>query len=130
MSTLSVGTIKSTATTPPVIQNSSGTAIGTFCRAWVNFNGTGTVAIRSQFNVSSITDNGTGVYVVNFTNALPDANYTAICGSSNLSANQNVWSFGVSPYDANPTTTALSIRSWTPNSGAADVEFANVAIFR
>lgn len=45
------------------------------CRAWVNFNGTGTVAIRASFNVSSITDNGTGDYTVNFTTALVDANY-------------------------------------------------------
>jgi hypothetical protein len=58
------------ANTPPTIQDSAGTEIGTFCRAWVNFNGTGTVAIRASFNVSSITDNGTGDYTVNFTNAL------------------------------------------------------------
>lgn len=44
-------------------------------QAWVNFNGTGTVAIRESYNVSSITDNGTGDYTVNFTNALTDANY-------------------------------------------------------
>jgi hypothetical protein len=45
------------------------------CRAWVNFNGTGTVAIRASGNVTSITDNGTGDYTVNFTSAMPDANY-------------------------------------------------------
>jgi hypothetical protein len=44
-------------------------------KAWVNFNGTGTVAIRDSFNVSSITDNGTGDYTVNFTTAMPNANY-------------------------------------------------------
>ena len=64
------------ANTPPTIQDSAGTQIGTFCRAWVNFNGTGTVAIRASFNVSSITDNGTGDYTVNFTTAMPDANYS------------------------------------------------------
>ncbi len=47
------------------------------CRAWVNFNGTGTVAIRASGNVSSITDNGTGDYTINFTTAMPDANYSA-----------------------------------------------------
>lgn len=47
------------------------------CRAWVNFNGTGTVAIRAAGNVSSITDISTGVYRVNFTMPLPDANYAA-----------------------------------------------------
>jgi len=52
---------------------SAATAYG--CRAWVNFNGTGTVAIRASGNVSSITDNGTGDYTVNFTTALVDANY-------------------------------------------------------
>lgn len=51
------------------------TAGGNAVKAWVNFNGTGTVAIRASFNVSSITDNGTGDYTVNFTNALADANY-------------------------------------------------------
>ena len=45
------------------------------CKAWVNFNGTGTVAIRAAYNVSSITDNGTADYRVNFTTAMPDANY-------------------------------------------------------
>lgn len=63
------------ALTPPTIADVNGVQIGTFCRAWVNFNGTGTVAIRASFNVSSITDNGTGDYSVNFTNAMPDANY-------------------------------------------------------
>jgi len=50
------------------------------CRAWVNFNGTGTVAIRASGNVSSITDNGTGDYTVNFTTAMPDANYSFTMG--------------------------------------------------
>ena len=45
------------------------------CKAWVNFNGTGTVAIRGSYNVSSVTDNGTGQYTVNFTTAMPDANF-------------------------------------------------------
>jgi hypothetical protein len=60
---------------------SAATAYG--CRAWVNFNGTGTVAIRASGNVSSITDNGTGNYTVNFTTAMPDVNYCAVtdCGA-------------------------------------------------
>jgi hypothetical protein len=73
---LTASTIKSNTSSPPTIQNSSGTEIGTLCRAWVNFNGTGTVAIRASFNVSSITDNGTGQYRITFQNALPDANYS------------------------------------------------------
>ena len=51
-------------------------AVAYGCRAWVNFNGTGTVAIRASGNVSSITDNGTGDYTVNFTTAIVDANYS------------------------------------------------------
>lgn len=47
-------------------------------KAWVNFNGTGTVAIRAGYNVSSITDNGVGDYTANFTTNMVDANYTAI----------------------------------------------------
>jgi hypothetical protein len=52
--------------------------LGYACRAWVNFNGTGTVAINGSGNVSSITDNGTGDYTVNFTVAMPDTNYNAV----------------------------------------------------
>jgi uncharacterized protein (AIM24 family) len=48
------------------------------CRAWVNFNGTGTVAIRASGNVSSITDNGTGDYTVNFTTSMVDVNYSTV----------------------------------------------------
>ena len=74
--TVIVDTINSSvAGTPPVFQ-ANGTEVGTLCRAWVNFNGTGTVAIRASFNVSSITDNGVGDYTVNFTNALSDTNYS------------------------------------------------------
>ena len=51
---------------------------GQLCKAWVNFNGTSTVAIRASYNVSSITDNGTGDYTVNFTTAMADANYSAL----------------------------------------------------
>lgn len=54
----------------------SGSAPLYAARAWVNFNGTGTVAIRASGNVTSITDNGTGDYTINFTTSLPDANYS------------------------------------------------------
>ena len=55
---------------------SAGVAFGV--RVFVNFNGTGTVAIRDSGNVSSITDNSTGNYTVNFTNNMPDVNYTMV----------------------------------------------------
>jgi hypothetical protein len=58
------------------------------CRAWVNFNGTGTVAIRASGNVSSITDNGTGQYTVNLTSAMPDANAAPVVSASDNSLGQ------------------------------------------
>lgn len=60
------------------VQDPAGTTPCYFARAWVNFNGTGTVAIRASVNVSSITDNGTGDYTVNFSTAMTDTNYSAI----------------------------------------------------
>jgi hypothetical protein len=56
--------------------NATGSAPVYACRAWVNFDGTGTVSIRGSGNVSSITDGGTGEYTVNFTTAMPDADYS------------------------------------------------------
>ena len=56
-------------------------------KSWVNFNGSGTVAIRASFNVSSITDNGTGDYTVNFTTAMTDANYSVTVMTSRGNTN-------------------------------------------
>jgi hypothetical protein len=118
------------ANTPPTVQDSAGTQIGTFCRAWVNFNGTGTVAIRGSFNVSSITDNGTGDYTVNFTNAMPDANYAPVFGGTfNASGTSRDNNIGVRNNVA-PTTTALRINVFEPNTGLIDALYCNVAIFR
>lgn len=72
-----------TATTATSLTTASGSAPSYSARAWVNFNGTGTVAIRASGNVSSITDNGTGNYTVNFTTAMPDENYS-VTGSANF----------------------------------------------
>ena len=80
MSTLKVNTVQhNTSGFNNVVQftDGAGTQNGTLCRAWVNFNGTGTVAIRASFNVSSITDNGQGDYSTNFSNSMSDANYCA-----------------------------------------------------
>jgi hypothetical protein len=104
------------------------------CRAWVNFNGTGTVAIRASGNVSSITDNGTGDYTVNFTNVMPDANY-AIAVSGSTQSNGSTVSFpAMVPYGspAAPTTTTCRVGTVGSggNGGAADVAYMQVAIFR
>ena len=103
------------------------------CRAWVNFNGTGTVAIRASGNVSSITDNGTGAYAVNFTTAMPDANYGA---NISVSGNPGVSDSNFCNTDmnggsrANPTTTVFSFTAYRFQAPAIDVEFARVSIFR
>ena len=69
---------QATAANVPDVLNASGSAPIFGCRAWVNFNGTGTVAIRGSGNVSSITDNGAGDYTVNFTTPMEDANYAVV----------------------------------------------------
>ena len=79
MSTIKTNTLQNVAGTLSVPVD---TVVQGSAKAWVNFNGTGTVAIRAAFNVSSITDNGTGDYTVNFTTAMADANYAAF-GFSN-----------------------------------------------
>lgn len=62
--------------------DSEGIVTGT-AKAWVNFNGTGTVAIRDSYNVSSITDGGTGRYIANYINSLPNSNYSAVSTNAN-----------------------------------------------
>ena len=123
------------ANTPPTIQDSAGTQIGTFCRAWVNFNGTGTVAIRASFNVSSITDNGTGNYTVNFTNAMPDANYAFTIGAGQLNLDTIQYA-SIHASNANGTatlksTTQLQIATGRTNTATLiDNAEVNIAIFR
>lgn len=120
------------ANTPPTIQDSAGTQIGTFCRAWVNFNGTGTVAIRASFNVSSITDNGTGNYTVNFTTAMPDANYCVNISSGNL-VTGGAYTPGLAVNDngITPATTAFGlITVQASNAVSYDPARIFVSIFR
>lgn len=114
------------ANTPPTIQDSAGTQIGTFCRAWVNFNGTGTVAIRASFNVTSITDNNTGDYTVNFTNAMPDANYATQVTGSQTGATNGVTYGVISTGPAAGSVRVINGRA----AGAIDSDYVNVAIFR
>jgi hypothetical protein len=94
MSTLSVGTIKSVSSAPPVFQNTSGTEKGQLVKKWVNFNGQGTVSIRDSFGVSSITDDTTGTYTVNFDGNMSNEDFaaTVTCGGGGY--NGFVFSFG------------------------------------
>lgn len=124
----------STAATAPVFKDGNGTQIGTLCRAWVNFNGTGTVAIRASFNVSSITDNGAGDYTVNFTTALPDANYAPVISNSppyGGTATNPVYLFtsqrGAGNWaESSPTTSSFRVAAQT----ATDNTYVTVSVFR
>ena len=104
----------------------TGTAPLFMCRAWVNFNGTGTVAIRQSGNVSSITDGGVGTYTVNFTTAMPDANYASVTASSAVSGGASR-----SLYRVNGGSTTTSCRFDNASASAMeDPAEASVAIFR
>jgi len=95
--------------------------------AWVNWNGTGTVAIRSSYNVSSVTDNGTGDYTVNFATALSDANYSIVGTAGGGVANALPRFIG--PGQANPTTTAARITVGDDTGNFADMAYCSIAIF-
>jgi hypothetical protein len=90
---------------PSALSTASGSAPSYSARAWINMNGTGTVAIRDSGNVSSITDNGTGSYTVNFTTAMSDTNYCGICNGSVINNDLNSWHGGV----VNRTTSSFRI---------------------
>ena len=106
------------------------------CRAWVNFNGTSTVAIRASGNVTSITDNGTGDYTVNFTTAMPDANY---CVDAAVSCRTSpagtliiqISSSGATTAPVTPTTSAVRLAVFERSTGnSTDAEYVSSAIFR
>jgi hypothetical protein len=99
------------------------TAFG--CRAWVNFNGTGTVAIRASGNVTSITDNGVGDYTVNFTNAMPDANY--VCLPIGYSP---AGTFPYIPVFSSQTASAIRFVNHAATIGNFDPANVHLAVFR
>jgi hypothetical protein len=107
--------------------NASGSAPVYACRAWVNFNGTGTVAIRASGNVSSITDTGTGAYTVNFTTAMPDANYAMVATAGN-DGSTNAIAIGS---NGDPTVNGHGILVVSLSSGTAvDTSRIRAAFFR
>jgi hypothetical protein len=98
-------------------------------RAWVNFNGTGTVAIRAAVNVSSITDNGTGNYTINFTTAMPDVNYAAVVvGQQNDGGgtNQTTQLFDGGVY----STTQVQVFGQSSNGTNTDSTIVCAVVFR
>ena len=109
------------------IQNAAGVEVYT-AKAWVNFNGTGTVAIRAAGNVSSITDNGTGDYTVNFTTAMADANYAASVTTQRQATNS--LGYGMIIQGVSPTTTAIRVGHSVGSGLLDDASIVSVAIFR
>jgi len=109
------------------LQNSAGTEVYT-AKAWVNFNGAGTVAIRASGNMSSITDNAVGDYTNNFTTAMIDANYAFNLTRGSLPSN----GFITQPDTTTiPTTGALRVTCVIiTNASLQDVERVCVAISR
>lgn len=95
-------------------------------KAWVNFNGTGTVAIRASFNISSVTDITTGQYKANFTVAMSDVNYTALYSGGEATAydprsHNNILS---------QTTTGVTVYCVSPDANYRDTDPANVVVFK
>jgi hypothetical protein len=108
---------------------SAATAYG--CRAWIVFNGTGTVAIRASGNVSSITDNGTGDYTVNFTTAMPDINYSVGGNGAGTINSDSCGPAGFGNSTNYRSTTSLRFGYWYfTNNTLTDRDYINLQIFR
>jgi hypothetical protein len=119
------------ANTPPTIQDTNGTQVGTFCRAWANFDGTLSTPItpRAGFNVGSITKSATGIYQVNFTNNMPDANYSvsAIGSRGTTSTTNNV---STQVVDGTLSVSSFQVFNERSNDGAQVDANMCVAVFR
>ena len=115
------------------LQNAAGsksvpvaTVVDGTAKAWVSFNGTGTVAIRAAFNVTSITDNGLGDYTINFTSALPNASYAYALSQGGTAGIGAV----VGHQTVAPTTAALRINCRTDSgNNSNDSAYVNASIF-
>jgi hypothetical protein len=131
--TLTNKTLTSPTMTTPNIDSAqvatvSGTAPLYMSRAWVNFNGTGTVAIRASGNVTSITDNGTGDYTVNFATAMPDANYST--GGSAIGSTVANSAYVNIKGTTTPTSSAINIQVTDEAGNQIDVSYVNAHFFR
>ena len=131
MSTLRLTTISNQTGSASV---PSDTVINGSAKAWVNFNGTGVVAIRAAFNVSSITDNGTGDYTVNFSTAFVDANYVTVGSCDRVAAAGDcfvsLYAVQASGALVAPTTTAARVNTSRFDNSDVDVTYVCVSFFR
>lgn len=112
----------------------SGSAPSYTCRAWVNFNGTGTPAIRASGNVSSITDNGTGDYTVNFTTAMSDVDYASVITYGTSRTSTAGGSNALNPETTYALSSSSALRFFLGFSDSPynfqDTTYLTVAIFR
>ena len=129
MSTLKVTTLQDTA---GANSSTSAEIYSGRAKAWVNFNGQGTVAIRADFNVNTITDNDVGLYTVNMTNALSDTNFCLIgtTGSATASAGTANSSLQDTSGSTARTTSSVQFRSNNSTGTNTDQAYISVAIFR
>ena len=100
-------------------------------KAWVNWNGS-TATIRDSFNVSSVTRSATGNYLVNFTTAMPNANYAVAVSVSSMPAvsDANLISLdNTSGSRTNPTTTALAVSTFNAQFNYLDITYIRLAVF-
>jgi hypothetical protein len=111
------------------LDTATGSAPSYSARAWVNFNGTGTVAIRASGNVSSITDNGTGTYTVNFSTAMSDGNY-AIGGLANHNTTATNSRGFIAAWSTQMLTTSCRIRALGDGGSLIDFEQMNLIVLR
>jgi hypothetical protein len=110
-----------------ILTTTTGSAAYYGARAWVNFNGTGTVAIRASSNVSSITDNNTGDYSVNLTTSMADANYAV---SVSVGGTNTVDIIRLRDETTARTASLFRILSLTNGFVAADAAYINAIVIR
>ena len=116
--------------TLPSVQDSAGTEYGRFCRAFVNFSGN-PASIRASFNVSSITENDAGDYTVNFTTAMPDANYAINVTAKRTSQNRSLSGSHSSTAPATGSCRIIiGMGSHTGSFTQFNGDFVNVSVFR
>ena len=95
-------------------------------KAWVNFNGTGTVAVRDSDNVSSLTDNATGNYLITCTSAFSAADFNSTAGTG---ISGSATSDFIMPWNTSPTTSTINITTWNGGQAAfLDSEFVSVSL--
>lgn len=128
MSTLAVATVKSLSGNPTQFQNSSGNEVGQLAKAWVNFQGTGTVSIHQSFNVSSITDSAEGKYIVNMSITMANGNYVPLVGGI-FDTNDGDGTTICSNRRISLTTTTFGIRGNAQGSELNDLGVAWAAVF-